>query len=719
MNRREPTREDQAIEEGIPSAELRPSIARLRVLAEVSDAFAAAVTSYDLLLEKIARTTADLVGDGCQVLLIAEDGENLVNVASAHREPSLEAYHRAYLAGMGISTTSTSVSAKVVRTGEPTLVAEIEPAALVAQTDDALKPLVARLNVHSFAVVPIRARQTIIGTLTLMRCEAGRGYTFDDLMLLQDMADRAGLAIANARLYDELERRVRQRTAALEAANEALGQLAAIVECSDDAILSKTPEGIIRTWNRGAERLYGYAANEMIGRSVSVLAPPERSDEIPRLLERVRRGEPVEPFDTVRQRKDGSRVEVSLMLSPVLDGHGRVTGVSTIARDITLQRRLEQQVVLAGRMASLGTLAAGVAHEINNPLAYVTANLDTVLQELRDIMGGSPSDRLRDLAEVLAEARDGAERIRRIVRGLKTFSTAEEERRIPLELRPVLEASVNLAFNELKHRARLVKDYGSLPIVSGDESRLAQVFINLLVNAAHSLPEGRVDQNEIRVTTRTDATGRAVVEVRDSGSGIPEAIRGRIFDPFFTTKPVGTGTGLGLSICHSIVAAHGGQLTFDTELGRGTTFRVVLPAAAPDDRPVPQEPIRSAAAAGRRGKILIVDDEPLIAKALSRVLAAQHDVAISENGRQALDRIQRGERFDAILCDVMMPELTGMDLYAELKTVAPEQVERIIFVTGGAFTSAGKAFLDAVPNARIEKPFDPANIRSLVRGLVR
>ncbi len=212
-----------AIEQGASSAEVFRSNARLRVLAEVSHAFAMVATDYPLLLQRIARTTADLVGDGCIVTLIGADGESMVNAANAHREPALEADYTAYLAGIGVSkTTSASVSAVVARTGQPKLVPDIDPGTLVAQSDEALKPLVARLNVHSFAVVPIRARQTIIGTLSLVRSGPGRGYTPEDLTLLQDLADRAGLAIQTARLYDDLERRVRQRTAELEAVNTEL-----------------------------------------------------------------------------------------------------------------------------------------------------------------------------------------------------------------------------------------------------------------------------------------------------------------------------------------------------------------------------------------------------------------------------------------------------------------------------------------------------------------
>jgi signal transduction histidine kinase len=214
---------EPAAEEPVTPSELERSSARLYVLAEVSHAFATVATDYDSLLEKIARTTAELIGDGCQVTLLDSDGESLVNAANAHRDPGLEADYRGYLAGVGVpKLSSAAVSAVVARTGTAKLVPAIDPATLVAQADQALKPLVARLNVHSFAVVPIRARGAVIGTISIMRSGPGRGYTVDDLTLLEDLAGRAGLAIENARLYGELERRVRQRTAELETANEEL-----------------------------------------------------------------------------------------------------------------------------------------------------------------------------------------------------------------------------------------------------------------------------------------------------------------------------------------------------------------------------------------------------------------------------------------------------------------------------------------------------------------
>jgi len=286
-----------------------------------------------------------------------------------------------------------------------------------------------------------------------------------------------------------------------------------------------------------------------------------------------------------------------------------------------------------------------------------------------------------------------------------------------LDLARVMDLAVNMSFNEIRHRARLVKDYQDAPLVEADESRLAQVFINLLVNAAQALPEGYAHCNEIRVSIRTALDGRALVEIRDTGCGIVPDVLPRIFDPFFTTKPVGLGTGLGLSICHGIVTALGGEISVDSIVGEGTVFQVVLKAA--DLAPAAIHPVVPAKpAAGRRARVLVVDDDPLVGACLRRGLRNEHDVTIAKNGREALERIVIGETYDVIFCDLMMPIMTGMDLHEALLEVAREHADRMVFVTGGAFTPTGRSFLDRVSNERLDKPFDIQNVRALVRRFV-
>jgi CheY-like chemotaxis protein len=208
-----------------------------------------------------------------------------------------------------------------------------------------------------------------------------------------------------------------------------------------------------------------------------------------------------------------------------------------------------------------------------------------------------------------------------------------------------------------------------------------------------------------------------VIEVRDTGAGIPDEIRGRLFDPFFTTKPVGEGTGLGLAICHGIVTTYGGELTVDSAPGRGTTFRVALPpAVAPPV--VDVAPVSSTQTAGARARILVVDDDAGVGEAVRESLAREHTVVAVTSAADALDLLARGERYELILCDLMMPSMTGMDLHELLHTMVPAQAERMTFMTGGAFTPRARSFLASHPNARLEKPFDPSTLRSFVRGVV-
>jgi CheY-like chemotaxis protein len=252
------------------------------------------------------------------------------------------------------------------------------------------------------------------------------------------------------------------------------------------------------------------------------------------------------------------------------------------------------------------------------------------------------------------------------------------------------------------------------PRVLASEHRLGQVFLNLLINAAQSVPEGRASEHLIRASTGVHPDGRVRVTVSDDGAGIPPEIRSRIFDPFFTTKPIGVGTGLGLSICHGIVAALGGEITVESEVGRGSTFSVFLPTASGE--PLQEAPARAAPTAGAR--ILVVDDEPLVCKALQRILSPPHEVGVRESGREALETLESDAAWDLVLCDLMMPEITGMELYRLTAVRSPALARRFVFLTGGAFTDGARDFLQEVSNERVEKPFDPAVLRELIAGLV-
>jgi PAS domain S-box-containing protein len=505
---------------------------------------------------------------------------------------------------------------------------------------------------------------------------------------------------------------------------ESRARLAAIVECAEDAIVGAAVDGKVTYWSPAAERMYGYAAHEVLGRTAAMLCPPEKQDELVEIFLRVLRGEAVRNLDSVRVRKDGTRFEASLTFSPVRQD-GVITGVSGIVRDMSGKKRLEAQLAVADRMASVGTIAAAVAHEINNPLGAMIANLDFLREEIRSLArGAGPSasatvaSEIPALLEPLEEARDCALKVRDIVRDLRVFSRGDDERRHPVSVESALDSAARIAWNEVRHRARIEKDYGRVPQVLASSGRLGQVFLNLIANAAQAIPAGAADRNVIRLVTRLDPERRVVIEVRDTGAGIPPEILGRIFDPFFTTKPPGVGTGLGLSICQRIVADLGGTIAVESRLGAGTTFRVTIPAVG-EDAPVQPEAAPAPEPASRRGRVLVVDDDALVGTSVRRTLQREHDVVLETDARAALARIVGGERYDVVLCDLVMPRMTGMQLHGELVRVAPDAAARMVFLTGGAFTGDTRAFLERVPNLRLDKPFDPLQLRAVVRERLR
>jgi PAS domain S-box-containing protein len=499
-----------------------------------------------------------------------------------------------------------------------------------------------------------------------------------------------------------------------------------IVEATTDGIMKVDEVASIVFVNQRFAEMLGYEPREMVGKNVLAFIGVEAKALTLGALQDRRRGLK-DGVDSTFRHKDGADIAVNIAGTPLLDG-GEHVGNLAVVRDITERKKLQTQLMVSDRMASVGTLAAGVAHEINNPLAVVIGNLECVAESIGSLhwddsgslsQGRSPAWFAEEIKAPLDDARDAALRVRLIVRDLKIFSRLPtEESTGPVNVQGVMESSLRMAWNEIRHRARLVKLYSAVPHVEANEARLSQVFLNLLVNAAQSLPEGQAELNEIRVGTRVDGQ-QVIVEVSDTGAGIPPEIIGRIFDAFFTTKAVGVGTGLGLAICQRIVVDMGGELTVESEVGKGTIFRVALPVARKIDCKTVPVALAQVPLAGRRGRILVVDDEVSVADTVVRILSKEHDVVAVAAAKEALARCAGGEQFDLILCDLMMPDMTGIDLHRELSSVAVEQADKMIFLTGGAFTENARRFLSEMAKEYIEKPFVPANLRAVVRRHMR
>jgi len=488
-----------------------------------------------------------------------------------------------------------------------------------------------------------------------------------------------------------------------------------VLESMKEAVVVVDEGAIIRFANAALERTFGYEPGELLGQPIDILEAVS-PDEIAARKQAIfasLAATGVWAGDCPNRRKDGTTFTSEISITTVtVDGRKLFV---TVQEDVTERRRLQSKLLLSDRMASLGTLAAGVAHEVNNPLSTILANVDLAIEEVAETSAGLGLDRLRRLNGLLVTAKEGSERVRRIVAQMKTFSSATDEDPVALSLPPVLDWAITLTANEIRHRAKVTRDYGVCPVVLANEARLGQVFVNLLVNAAHAISEGHADRNEIRVVTGRQG-GSAVVEIHDTGAGMsPEQIH-RVFDPFFTTKPIGQGTGLGLSICHRIIGDLGGEISVTSTPGRGSVFRVLLPAA-PDPRidsgKAPSLPLSGA----RRGRVLVIDDDAAVGLTVERVLRA-HDTHVVQSGRDGLALLAAGNPFDVVLCDLMMPEMSGMEFYEELERSAPAYVMRVIFLTGGAFTPAAREFLDRVPNERVDKPFEAKALRALVARFI-
>jgi PAS domain S-box-containing protein len=440
-------------------------------------------------------------------------------------------------------------------------------------------------------------------------------------------------------------------------------------------------------------------------------------DDAPRLLRQI--GDlaagPVAHAEYRMRTRDESWImlEVSA-ISAEFDGK---LSVLWLGRDVTRRKEVESQLLQADRLAVLGTLSAGMAHAINNPLLYTLLNLEHVARRLRQL--GSQRDYQGEARVRLAEAHDGAERVAKVVRQMRGLSRARASEPRPVDLRAVLENVLAMVGNEIRHRGQLVTRSEPVPRVWATESELEQALLGLIVYVARSLPDEVGEGREICLSTSTDAAGNAVVVVSDNGPALDPDTKAHLFDPFGTEKA----SGLGLAMCHAILTSLDGSIDVESGPVRGTTFRVVLPPASvaeserrPRPRSVPPPPLEVAEP--RRARVLVIDDDPGVANTLRAMLEAHHEVKSVESGREALKILMGDEEFDIVFCDLVMPELSGIDLYYALELNRPQKASRVVFMTGGVFTAEAQRFLAEVKNRRIEKPFSLARVEQLLAEAV-
>lgn len=476
-------------------------------------------------------------------------------------------------------------------------------------------------------------------------------------------------------------------------ADAALREYKSIVDASDDAIISKMLDGTIKSWNPGAERLFGYTADEAIGQTMSLIIPPDRPNEEAEILARMALGEAVDHFETVRRCKDGHPIAISVTMSPIFDKAGKLIAASKIARDITERRRaeaahdsLEAQLHEAQKLEAIGTLAGGIAHDFNNILAAILGNAELAIEDTKGNVLAQQS---------IEEIRKAGRRARDLVQQILSFS-----RRQPIELKrlslvPVVEESVRMMRRTFPAACQVkIECVANVPDVMADATQIEQALLNLATNAMQAargceqtievcldtvmLDAAFADEHPALRSMHLTQPARTVrLTVRDDGPGMDPTTLAHIFEPFFTTKPMGEGTGLGLSVVRGILQSHGGAIMVESQPGEGATFTMYLPVAT--DKPVAR--VKSPSDTGthtlRDGKgcrlLYIDDDEGLVYLASRQLQRRGYEVTAFADARVAIERLRSDpSAFDIVVTDYNMPYVSGLDVARAVRIIRPD-----------------------------------------------
>jgi len=578
-----------------------------------------------------------------------------------------------------------------------------------------------RHDLRCHVSVPLWVEGRVAGMLNFAGVSASH-FGEEERTTLHAVGHQVGIALERSQLYEQLERRVAERTAALTAevaerrrAEEELARVAAIVRSSSDAMISRTLDGTVITWNPGAEALYGYPAEAMVGRSGELLVPADLREEATAMLAEVKAGKSIGNRETVRLRRDGTPVDVSLTVSPIRDASGAITGVAEIARDVTERKRLLEQLRQAQKMEEIGNLAGGVAHDFNNLLTVILGSTTSLLRGLAD----------ERLVEDATNIEAAAEQAAALTRQLLAFSRQQVLEPESLDLNDVVEETLRLLGRILGEDVQLdCRLEPDLRPVLVDRSQLQQVIVNLVVNARQAMEGGgtlgirtaNVELDEAYAAEHVEVVPgpHVLLEITDSGVGMDEETRRRIFEPFFTTKA--RGSGLGLATVYGIVKQSGGHIWLYSEPGLGTTFKIYFPWASEPVAP-PSEVEQTGSLQGRE-TILLVEDAELVRPLVARVLESHgYRVLLAADGAEALELAER-ERgpIDLLLTDIVMPGMNGQELAERLASLRPGL--RVLFTSGYPGDTIVRRGITEARAAFIQKPYLADDLARKVRQVL-
>lgn len=487
-----------------------------------------------------------------------------------------------------------------------------------------------------------------------------------------------------------------------------------------DAVVTVDLAGNITFMNKIAESLTGVSLAEGLGKPAArVLQFVGESEPFEHPLSRaLREQRSVELSDVaLKNLATGNERLIADSAAPVVDQQEPL-GAVMVFRDVTEQRVAQKQLELSDRLVSLGTMAAGISHEINNPLAIIVANADFLAKSLESIANESEQGtnlallrQIDAIREAQRESKNAAERIKQVIADLNAFARPARRKLGRADVARAVAWALRVTAADLASRVTIDTHIDSVPDVLIDESRLGQIFVRLIENNRHAFKDRDATNNKMSIRVRSVSSARVSIEISDNGVGISKEVLARIFEPFYSTRTVRENRGLGLSVCHGLVAAAGGEMIAESDVGIGSVFRLLVPAAPKQsDRDISANLSPVAEIVGR---VLVIDDDPFLLKAVGRVLA-QHDVVCVSSGLAALEVLRSGKQFDVILSDLTMPEMNGIELYEEMLRSYPDLVPRMVFLTGGAVDDASRDFLASVASDRMDKPFGVNELKRIV-----